>query len=499
MSEESSIKELVDKGLKVKNYTYGNRNYILFYDPNDGYHRLIRRGVGFEQHKTVFENGGFTTDGSSDANLTTNNITLEIVQNSIKTDIGEAYKKYGGTANGGILPGWIQNKFPKFVANLNANVKDNIIDSGVATDLSAYGTDDKFFGGVGKSAQYPIDALYSTTLSDRGTKDGIVKQGDERQDHLAISQYKYKTTRAEALFGDNAQNALTSGLRRNTPLEKFLGIVKMPMPNDLQDSNNVAWGEDRMNAVEAAGIQKFGEAGLGKLGAFAGVEALGNVFGVKGVGAGGTLLEILRGLNPEQLKNAYGAEATSRILGMAGIEAPAESILARTKGIVPNSNLELLFQSPMLRAFKFVYKMSPRSEDEATVINQIVRFFKQGMAAKKVSQKSGIAGGSSYFLGTPNVFRLQYRTTNNNTPPGVNRIKTCALTGTSINYTPEGTWTSYENGQPTSIILSLDFQELEPIYDTDYMEFDTSSDSVRDNDTTSLGHKLSIKSNEVGY
>tara|TARA_B100000427_G_C15510786_1_gene596093 strand:- start:656 stop:2176 length:1521 start_codon:yes stop_codon:yes gene_type:complete len=502
---------------KVKTYTYNGDKYQLYYDTSNGSHSLKKFGI--TSHTTVFEDGGFNTDGTDDTNLTTNGITLETVQEDIKNGIADAYVKSGGTANKSILPGWLRNKFPDFFAELDQSIKNKGLDSGVSINLDDYGKNDKFFGGVGKSAQYPIDALYSTTLSDRGTKSGVVKGGDERQDHLSISQYKYKVPRAEALFGEGANKvkSLTEGIRRNTPLEKFLGIVKLPMPNDISDSNNVAWGEDKMNALEAAGIAEFGNMGAGDMTAVGTGALLEGFAGIKGATAGSIWAKIvggnLQGIG--KAKEMYGAELTSRTLSMAGIDAPAEAILARGKGVIPNSNLELLFQGPMLREFQFVYKMSPRSDTEATVVNQIVRFFKQGMAAKKVSQSGGgVAGGSSFFLGTPNVFRLQYRTTNNDAPPGVNRIKTCALTGTSVNYTPEGTWASYEGGQPVSIMMTLRFQELEPIYDTDYAEYNPFStqgqgpltydnfktrDSLRDNDTTSLGHKLSIKSDEVGY
>lgn len=43
----------------------------------------------------------------------------------------------------------------------------------------------------------------------------------------------------------------------------------------------------------------------------------------------------------------------SALLNAAGFEVSAESILARGAGIVPNSNLELLFQGPTLRQFGF--------------------------------------------------------------------------------------------------------------------------------------------------
>ena len=80
-------------------------------------------------------------------------------------------------------------------------------------------------------------------------------------------------------------------------------------------------------------------------------------------------------------------EAVARILGAAGIETSAEAILARKEGVVPNSNLELLFSGLTLRQFAFVYKMSPRSREEAKVVNQILRFFKKWQQRNYLAQQ----------------------------------------------------------------------------------------------------------------
>ena len=77
---------------------------------------------------------------------------------------------------------------------------------------------------------------------------------------------------------------------------------------------------------------------------------------------------------------------------------------------------------------------------------------------------------------------------------------TCALTGTSVNYTPEGAFASYDRGQPVSVLLSLNFQELEPIYDTDYKftGADNQGGGARESDTGE-GYRWKIASEEVGY
>ena len=71
-------------------------------------------------------------------------------------------------------------------------------------------------------------------------------------------------------------------------------------------------------------------------------------------------------------------------------------------------------------------------------------------------------------MGTPNIFRLRYLTAGNKDILGVNKFKPCALTDINLNYTPEGMWMAYQGGQPVSVQMSLKFNELEPIYNTDY-------------------------------
>jgi hypothetical protein len=347
--------------------------------------------------------------------------------------------------------------------------------------------------------QYPKDALYNKT-----------------QDYLQIGQYHYQPPKSNQLFGGSggAKEILTSGLQKTSALAEFLGIVKLPMPNNVTDSNNVSWGDDNMNNLSAAATAEI----LGNLGTYAGTAGIGAATGaISGSGAGqvgglavkGALLLALKdAIASSQSANALLKTGVgSQILSMAGFSVSPESILARGFGVVPNSNLELLFNSPTLREFTFQYKMSPRSKEEATDINKIIRFFKQGMAAKKQNSISGnptygSAGSASYFLGTPNVFQLQYKTTGGNPIKGVNRIKTCALTGFAMNYTADGNWSAYDEGQPVSVIMNMSFKELEPIYDTDYQEDIFDGRKFVDNKpfgVANSGDLYPISPNDVGY
>ena len=53
----------------------------------------------------------------------------------------------------------------------------------------------------------------------------------------------------------------------------------------------------------------------------------------------------------------------------------------------------------------------------------------------------------------------------------MNMIKPCALTSINVNYTPDGSYMTYEtNGSMVGYDLNLTFQEIEPIYRSDQDE-----------------------------
>ena len=326
-------------------------------------------------------------------------------------------------------------------------------------------------------AQYPIDNTYGEI---RG------------QDYVTIDQFIYQPPRRDQILGTdsdgrriNPVETITKGQYRLTPLKKFVARVALPMPNNISDSNNVAWGDDTMNNLSAAltaSVMKNPTAGL--IGGAVSSMINGPLGQILTLGLVGLDNDGIVGPNGEQLNDlqariialaksldANGAKTLMKVnqgaatLGMLGVNVSPESILSRGFGVVPNSNLELLFNNVTLRDFQFSWRMSPRDEREALEVKRIIRFFKQGMAAKTMKNT---AGERSIYLGSPNVFRLQYRTAGGRIIEGVNRIKPCAVVGTSVNYTPDGQWSGYDEGQPVSCTFSIQMKELEPVYASDY-------------------------------
>ena len=170
-----------------------------------------------------------------------------------------------------------------------------------------------------------------------------------------------------------------------------------------------------------------------------------------------------------RMLSALAAEAASII---PGVNVTGTQILARQSGTILNPNMTLLMNAPSLRSFNFQFKMTPRDDREAKQVKSIIRSFKKNMAPFTETSKT--------FLKTPNVFELRYKKGNDD-HPFLHQFKQCALTDISTNYTGEGVYATYGDGSPISTIMTLQFTELVPIYQSDYGEdndFDADSDGV---------------------
>jgi hypothetical protein len=479
--------------------------YNLQYDPNTGGAQIIQQNAP-PGTKPIYQDGRWNSSASQ-LGFSSGEQT-QLHQQTIAS-VQAAYNSIGGVNSGAKLGQWASQNFTtgqpgqtsvtpqQAVSGTSGRTAANGIENTAAFLLNTeefyknlsvngnnfgVGNEREVFGGTMK---YPLDLMTN------------------QQDTFVISQFRYIPTKASAIFGGTAGavSTLLNGLQQGSPigpLESTLGTVFLPMPNSISDNNSVVWGDDAMGNLSAAlAAQTSDKIAKGGAQALAGAAAGMLLPGAENLAGkamlGGNLLELIRnGAAGPELTALLGTEGISKILKFQGLGVEAESILARGAGIVPNSNLELLFQSPTLRKFNFTYRLSPRSAEEAKTIRRIIRFFKQGMAAKKMRGK---AGAASFFLGTPNVFKLEYRSANKPID-AVNKFKTCALTSFSCNYTPDGLWAAYDRGQPVSTIISMSFDELEPIYDTDYQGFDANGNSLIMEGRTDLSP---ISNNSVGY
>jgi len=252
-----------------------------------------------------------------------------------------------------------------------------------------------------------------------------------KQDVIQFSMLKY-SPKAFDLTKINI-----SGFGERKQDRKAIGVVTLPIPNGIIDSNAVTWGGDNMNAGEAV-LANVALTTI-KQGFSAGAGVIANAAPAAGTN------DVKTGL----------AEA----FAAAAMGGPGAKLLSRTEGAILNPNLELLFEAPTLRPFTFTFKLASRSEEESKIIRSIIRFFKQGSAAQKSE--------SNLFLKSPHTFQIEYLH-KGKSHTYLNKFKECALQSFGVSYTPEGQYATFNDGAMVSYQITMQFQELEPIFNEDY-------------------------------
>ena len=255
----------------------------------------------------------------------------------------------------------------------------------------------------------------------------------ENQDTIHFTMMEYV---AKGLGGEEGQ----FGGGQRTTSERSIGRVVLPIPAGINDSNQVNWASGEMNAGQMA-IAGIALKGIVEGGEAAGKEAA------------------------DQIRKATGTEDTKDALAqtLAGAATgDSKALMQRASGQVINPNMELLFGGPQLRDFSFAFNFTARSAGEGATILRILRFFKQGM--------SPIRSESNLFLKSPHTFKLEYKNGSSN-HKALNKFKECALKTCGLQYTPDGNYSTFEDGIMTKYQMTLGFTELEPVFNDDYAEF----------------------------
>jgi hypothetical protein len=263
----------------------------------------------------------------------------------------------------------------------------------------------------------------------------------EYQDVIRFNMLKYEPRKPN----EGGEGGLGSFGPRSDFTKRTIGRVVLPIPAGISDQNAVTWGSGEITSAQKA-LADLANAGITGGGAKASETA-------------GRQAEQAR-QSASEIQTGLAAYFTEQAVGVSGI-------LSRTQGAVQNPNMELLFQAPTLRPFSFTFKLSARSDKEAQAIRSIIRFFKQGM--------SPIRTQSQLFLKAPHTFQLEYLH-KNESHSYLNKFKECALQSFSVNYTPEGQYATFTDGAMVSYLITMQFQELEPVFNDDYSSIDQNKD-----------------------
>ena len=284
----------------------------------------------------------------------------------------------------------------------------------------------------------------------------------EETDYLQIEILKYKT------LGITSQNTvLTEGVRSskkfydNVKKEEAIGTILLPIPQNISSTNSTGWGEDSLNTLAAYGLGAAGDI----------IKSPNFLNGIISAvaQAGGDIEGLAVSGQAQKLSTSLFA---SKAVNILGANTSFSGVLARSTGQILNPNTELLFNGVKLRSFNFSFNLAPRNAREAKEIKKIIIELKRNMAPASTITKGSESGNAGLFLKSPNVFRLKYKTGNND-HQFLNSFVVAALTNVQINYTGSGTYMTYSDKSktPVHMVMQLSFQELSPIYAEDYDDF----------------------------
>ena len=278
-----------------------------------------------------------------------------------------------------------------------------------------------------------------------------------QDDYFKIQVLKYEYPSLN-LTGGFALRTTEEALRQTGSIKTSLATIILPMPATIQDNNAAEWQSGTLNPITAG------------LAAGANAAVLSNNVAAS---LGQSITKLLQNIG-SVTETGEGQSAIAAGTAAAAVQAATgqgniNQIISRATGQVFNENVELLFNGVTMRpAFNFTFDMVPRYKNESDTVKTIIRTLKKNMTPQK--GRPDVNGGG-LFVSAPNVFKLEYMS-GGKQHPFLHSFKPCALTQMSVNYNGSSQYATYADATPVHMQLTLQFQELTPIYAEDYKDSD---------------------------
>ena len=278
-------------------------------------------------------------------------------------------------------------------------------------------------------------------------------------DNISIDEKEKKLTQKIAT-GSRETYEMYSQMDRLDPdhKESVPFDIMLPMPQDLSNEVQAQWQGKQFTATGRAATAALAAGNW---------SYASNV--VKNISGSSTALA-----------NALQTSVLNAIPGVGG-SLSFNDVSGSTKGIVINPNAELLYDSPEMRELGMIFKMVPRNASEAATIRRICSAFRKAslpswgavgdvsmfkddkFSPKKKEAPTVDISKESNWIRVPNLCKFTFM--HGSVPhPYIYQFKPCAIQTVEVNYTPDGTFATYEDGAPVAVELRLNFMETKLIF-----------------------------------
>jgi hypothetical protein len=218
---------------------------------------------------------------------------------------------------------------------------------------------------------------------------------------------------------------------------------------------------DTLTATYSADWQ---EMSLGDMGATLSslrmIDQLATNAGQQGTFSSGDLKKSLGNLastDPSVTALATSLMAATGIDSKLGLDAKViGDVILKGKGYAINPQLQMMFKGVGFRSFQLSFMFTPKSLEESTEVDAIIKTFKYhfspGLQAGKTDSTQ------SMFLTSPSIFNVNFKIGQNENQY-VPKYGDCVLSDIDVNYAPNG-FAAHENGAPVQTTLNLTFKEI---------------------------------------
>jgi hypothetical protein len=294
----------------------------------------------------------------------------------------------------------------------------------------------------GGADQTPSETItistYQSTENQRQSAGQVLKYpkkvNDVDSDYVMFNFYNYvapySAENNNATGNSFLDNYTSSGTAVSKNLAEGYKTIILYMPQDISTSFGGGWNG-------------FG-VGAGTVGAL-------NITNLSGS-------DITNGIKnlPGMAQTALQRTITGLVNNFTGSDITVNQALSATSGRIVNPNVELLYEAPKLRNFGLKFKLVSNSKEESDEIRKIYNTFKKATLPTLGGNAFGFEVGN--LLTLPKLCQVDFMkgSKRNQYLP---YYKLCGITALDINFTADGTWAAFANGDPVSVEISLGFLE----------------------------------------
>ena len=411
-----------------------------------------------DQTKPAYENGNVLATKLNIAGVE----TVVYMSMDLKQKLEEYLKNGGATLD----------QLGRFTGGTQNNIKPDKTNTVRWPSDTIHEDTDYVFFQFGKY-QPPFSKDVANLRGDTGWKQYVEKDINKE----GIQNWRYK----DELIKNSTTAATYELYRASEQLELYDYNIMLPMPQDLSNEFQAQWQGKQFTATGRAAVAALGAGNFSYAS-----EVVQNIAG-----------------NAKALQTALNTAVLNSIPGVGG-NLSFNDVSGSTRGIVINPNAELLYDSPEMREIGMIFKLVAQNEQESKNIRSICQLFRasslprwgggglqydktaDGTIVNIFSGEDKITGsnankkdkvdnrdkdgqfditGEDNWIRVPDLCKFTFMR-GDQPHPYIPQFKPCAIQAVEVNYTPDGTYATYQgmDGAPVAVELRVNFMETKIIY-----------------------------------